>query len=266
MSPRGSAADSPGEVHDRLLRWHGQVRAAIASQRLDLPFARVFITDDLPEVYDLNLVAVTTQVPPAVLLRSVERIAVTAQWEHRRVEIDDPAVAATLRAPLIDAGYAEQRFVTMALTGPSELGDDLIPSTAVVAIAAQRDLGRRLIAEEPWADSEALIDQMTDREHRLGRVAGGRAVIAPPDDPVSRCLLLVSDGLAEIDTVSTLDTHRGQGWSRAVMRRAIDAARDLGAEDVVLVADADDWPRAWYRRLGFREVGRSFAYLRAPER
>lgn len=253
-------------MHDRLLRWHARVRAAITSQRLDLPFATVFITDNLPGVYDLNVVAVTSQVPPELLLRSVERIATTAQWEHRRVEIGDPAVAAPLRAPLVDAGYSEQAFVTMALKGSSELGDDTTRSTAVVDIAAQRDLGRRLTAEEPWANSEALLDQMAEREQRLGRVAGARAVIAPPDDPVSRCLLLVADGLAEIDAVSTLDSHRGQGWSGAVIRRGIAAARDLGAEDIALVADADDWPRAWYRRLGFREVGRSFAYLRTPER
>lgn len=262
MSRQKPAGDS-GDVHDRLLRWNTEVRTAIVSRRLDLPFASAFITDDLPGVYDLNVIAVTTVVPPAVLLRSIERIATAAQWRHRRVEIDDPAVAEPLRAPLSDAGYSEEQLVTMALATPPDPGP--AHPTAVVDIAAQRDLSRRLTAQEPWADSEALIDQMTVREQRLGRVTGGRAVVAPPDDPVSRCLLLVTDGLAEIDAVGTLDAHRGQGWSNAVMHRAIREAYDLGIPDVVLVADADDWPRTWYRRLGFREVGRSFAYLRAPE-
>ena len=31
---------------------------------------------------------------------------------------------------------------------------------------------------------------------------------------------------------------------------------------VFLVADADDWPLVWYRRLGFAEVGRSWLLTR----
>ena len=258
-------------LHARLTGWHLRVRAAMASQRLDLPFAVCVITDDLPGVYDLNLMTVTAQVPPAVLLRSVERVAATAGWRHRRVEVDSPSIADRLRAPLTDAGYTEERFVTMALTGtPSSTvagdGQESRP-TAVIDVDEQLDLARAVTAQESSADSDELIGQLVERERRLTRVAAGRVVVAPPEAPVSRCLLLEEPegGLTEIDAVSTLVNHRGQGWSDAVMRRAVAEARAHGTEHVVLVADDADWPKTWYQRLGFTTVGRSWAFRRYPE-
>lgn len=255
-------------LHDRVTGWHLRVRTAIASQRLDLPFAVCVIADDLPAVFDLNLMIVTTHVPPAVLLRSIEQVARTAGWSHRRIEVDAAAVADRLREPLIAAGYTEERLVTMALSDgavPQAVDGQRAPRpTAVVDIDAHPRLARAVSAQGPWADSDELVDQMLERERRLAGVTGCRVVVAPADAPVSRCLLLRDDGLAEIDAVSTLLDHRGQRWSDAVVRRAIAEARAHGAQQIVLVADDDDWPMTWYRRLGFRVVGRSSAFRRDP--
>ncbi len=262
MSGAGAEAARLAAVHTRLAEWQMHVRAAMATRRLDLPFATYVMTDDLPDIYDLNLAVVTAPVSPQVLLRSVDKVAEAAGWTHRRIEIDDVAVADRLRTPLLAAGLTEQRFVTMML--------DAVPPTpaakqsAVVDIGAQLDLARAVTAEQPWADGDRILDQFAERERRLAGVAGGRAVIAPPDAPVSRCLLLTDGRLFEIDALVTLEAHRAQGWSRAVVQGAIDHCRALDAEHIVLVADDDDWPKAWYRRLGFREIGHSFAFQRTP--
>lgn len=257
-------------LHERVTGWHLRVRMAMASQRLDLPFAVCVITDELPHVYDLNLMTVTAAVPPAVLLRSIDQVAATAGWRHRRIEVDSQALADRLRGPLTAAGYTEERFVTMALTEtppPTAVGDGgASRPTAIVDIDEQIDLACAVTAQEPWADSTELVDQMVERERRLARVAHARAVVAPPDAPVSRCLLLEEPGggLVEIDAVSTLIDQRGQRWSDAVVRRAVAAARERSDVHVVLVADDADWPRAWYERLGFTVVGRSWAFRRYP--
>lgn len=256
-----------GALHDRVTAWHLRVRGGMATQRLDLPFAIGVITDDLPDVYDLNLVNVTAHVPPAVLLRAVERLASSARWPHRRIEIDDARIADRLRGPLTDAGYTEERLATMALAdapAPARREPPSARSTALVDRDEHDDLARAVTAQEPWADSDALVDQMMERERRLHRITNGRVVIAPPDAPVSRCMLLEErpGGLNEIDAVSTLVDHRGQGWSEAVVRRAIAEARSRDAEQIVLVADLDDWPLSWYGRLGFQVVGHSFSYHR----
>jgi ribosomal protein S18 acetylase RimI-like enzyme len=258
-------------THARLAQETLELRSMIISRRLDLPFGVALIADDLASVYDLNFMAVTRPVSAGILLTSVDRIAAEAGWKHRRLEIDDPRIADNLRGALTDAGYEEERLETMVLDHDAYLRAPAGPPTSrkadVVAIAAQLDLARTVTSQEPWADSQEIVDQMIERERRLGQTGRARAVIAPPDVPVSRCLLLTHAGgeLTEIDAVSTLAEHRGQRWSQTVMRRAIAEAHTKGTAEIVLVADADDWPREWYARLGFRTVGRSSAFARRPD-
>lgn len=249
-------------LHRRLLAASDRLRAALATQRLELPFAVCLINEDLPAVHDTNVVIVTAQVPPAVLVRSVDRLAATAGWAHRRIEVDDPAVERRLRQPLLDAGYQLQRYVTMALG--RELPAPGAAPAMIVDVGDQLALSRALLRQQPWARSNALVDQFARRERLLARHAGARVAIAPPDEPVSRALLLRHGDLLEIDDVGTLTDHRGRGWSRAVLDRAITHGREIDASDIVLVAAGDDWPRRWYERLGFREIGWSAAFVRTP--
>lgn len=206
----------------------------------------------------------TSAVPPTVLVRSVEKVAGTAGWRHRRIEADDPTVADRLRSGLLAAGYVEERYVTMRLATAPPAATGPIPAAAVVDVGHQRDLARQVTAQEPLADRDAVVDQMLEQDRRLARIAGARAVVAPPDAPVSHCLLLHHGAITEIDAVSTLAAARGRGWSTAVMRRAIAEAIASDAGEVVL-ADADDWPRIWYERLGFVSVGTSSAFRRDPD-
>jgi predicted GNAT family acetyltransferase len=55
--------------------------------------------------------------------------------------------------------------------------------------------------------------------------------------------------------VATVPDHRGREYARAVVVGAARTARGAGAEFVFLVADANDWPKELYRRLGFDELG-----------
>ena len=49
--------------------------------------------------------------------------------------------------------------------------------------------------------------------------------------------------------------HRGRGHGDALVARALELAGAAGCDLVVLEASADDWPRHWYARRGFAEVG-----------
>jgi predicted N-acetyltransferase YhbS len=64
--------------------------------------------------------------------------------------------------------------------------------------------------------------------------------------------------------VNTLEEHRGRGVGRAVVLAAAAAARASGADLVFLDADADDWPRLLYGRLGFDPVGEAWEFIRRP--
>ena len=265
---RRSPALPAATLHARLTGLERRIREALATRRDALPFGEMLVTGDLPLVYDHNLVLVDAPAPAHEVIATVEDRARTAGWGHRNVETADPAIADALRAEFLAAGYREERFVTMALLRPPQAAAPVTATgatTAVVDIAAQEPLARALLAEEPWAQRADVLDQFAERERRIARVVPARAVVAPADDPASRCLLLSDGALADIDAVATLTSHRGAGLSRAVMRRAVAEARADGAEHIMLVADDRDWPRQWYGRLGFVEVGRVTQFRRWPE-
>lgn len=250
-------------LHDALTAVAWQRRLAMGADGVDLGWGAAIVTADLPSVFDQNVVWVREAAEPEHVLRTTEEIGADAGWLHRTIEVSDQAVAAHLQPALTAAGFAEIRNVTMVLRvnlEPSgEPGD-----TAVVSIEEQKALGRALLAEEPWATSDAILDQFAQREGRLAEVTDGRAVVAPAAAPVSRSLLLSDGGFFEVDSVMTLSQHRGKGWSSAVMQRAMQIGVASG-RPVVLVADESDWPRQWYERLGFWSVGVLSVFRRWPD-
>jgi GNAT superfamily N-acetyltransferase len=58
-----------------------------------------------------------------------------------------------------------------------------------------------------------------------------------------------------VESVLTDPAARGRGHADALLARILTMAADAGCDLVVLEADADDWPREWYARRGFRPVG-----------
>jgi predicted GNAT family acetyltransferase len=76
---------------------------------------------------------------------------------------------------------------------------------------------------------------------------------------------LYTDGAdAQIEDVGTLPEHRGQGYATAVVLAAAAVARSDGADFSFLVADAEDWPKGLYRRLGFDELGNYTKFFAPP--
>ena len=90
---------------------------------------------------------------------------------------------------------------------------------------------------------------------RFFAVRGGGEVVAYVD--------LYHDGrTAQIEDLATLEEHRGRGYASALVLRALEEARQAGCDLVFLVADAEDWPKLLYGRLGFVELGRYVKLIR----
>ena len=98
------------------------------------------------------------------------------------------------------------------------------------------------------ADLDAFIDE------RLS--LGGWRLWAVGDEPVAMAAMTsVVAGTARITPVYTLPEHRGRGYGSAVTTAVSQAARDAGAEHVLLFTDlANPTSNSVYQRIGYRPV------------
>nr|WP_255566772.1 GNAT family N-acetyltransferase [Iamia sp. SCSIO 61187] len=114
--------------------------------------------------------------------------------------------------------------------------------------------------------SEAAIDDLVRREAFADahlRIVD-LAVLGGDGVPVAGTQLRIDGATAAIEAVLCDPDHRGRGFATALVADAVRRAREAGCDLVWLLAYADDWPRRWYERLGFVDVGaRWVAHRRA---
>jgi ribosomal protein S18 acetylase RimI-like enzyme len=63
--------------------------------------------------------------------------------------------------------------------------------------------------------------------------------------------------------VLVLERFRGRGFGKALTAHALDGSRRLN-DLTFLVADANDWPRQLYSKIGFEAVGSTWVFTRRP--
>ena len=131
------------------------------------------------------------------------------------------------------------------------------------------DLGRRAstgeararVSPSPQRDADPRHPALASGSARKPGRAGRRAVderrfaVLAAGRPAAFCELYSSDGIGQVELVTTLPEYRNRGYGRAIVSAAVAASRDQGDELVFLVALADDWPRQLYQRIGFQQAG-----------
>jgi len=210
------------------------------------------------------------------LAGAVERALAPTVPAHRRITVADERLGESLAPGFATLGWTVERLTVMVLRGgpghdrgtragdaPAEAG----PAAEEVTARALRPLLGRLLRAMPHVRDEETVRQLLEEGDLTGRVAATRRFAAPAGGPyAAACRLHLDGGLAEIDDVGTLEDQRRRGLGGAVLEAALGAARAGGRDLVFLLADEHDWPRAWYRRLGFVPVGARWAFTRAPGR
>lgn len=234
------------------------------------------LVERLPQVWDLNFIRVDAAPRRRAAVRlaaEAERLFAPTALSHRRVTVDDERLGETLAPGFAGLGWTVERLTLMVLRlrpGPAAAGTRR-PGPRPPAAAAEettldalRPLLGRLLAAMPHVRDEDTVRQLLGESELTGRVAGTRRFGAPAGGPyAAACRLhLDGDGLAEIDDVGAAEDRRREGLGGAVVAAALDAARADGRDLTYLLADEDDWPRAWYRRLGFVPAGRRWAFAR----
>lgn len=217
------------------------------------------VDERYPLRHDSNYVVVTReQVSPDDLARELEALRLPMAL------LPDAAQGEALAAALAPQGWGVHEGLLMALRRPP---DRPAPPADVreVDVEALRPLRRALLLEYPWATPE-VADELLDVKAEIARRVTLRAFAAFVDGEVASYVdLYLADGVAQLEDLATAPAHRNRGLARAVVLRAVDAARAAGAGFVFLAAAADDWPQELYRKLGFDDVGR-YVKLIHPDR
>jgi GNAT superfamily N-acetyltransferase len=143
--------------------------------------------------------------------------------------------------------------------------DRIVDTSEVVEIEESRiwPSRERYLRTYEWCNDDDTASQMHAAYKAWMRAGNGiDLAVVREGEPVSFAVLWRRGSVAQIEDVATLEEHRGQGLSRAVVTRALDLAYQRDAELVFLVADADDWPRDFYAKLGFDELTNVHQFLK----
>jgi ribosomal protein S18 acetylase RimI-like enzyme len=218
------------------------------SRTVASPYGRAVYTDEVPKRSDGNYLWVESEASAEELVAEARRL------ERPLIFVPDPELGGRLAPWFAEHGWRIDRHLVMAqLREPERQADlSLVRELEEEALRPPR---RRLLEGQPWATPE-LVEQLFAAKALIGERVTARFLGIEVDGEIVSYSDLYTDGAdAQIEDVGTVPEQRGRGYATAVILAASARARKAGADFVFLVADADDWPKELYRRLGFDELG-----------
>lgn len=193
---------------------------------------------------------------------AAEAERVQAELGHRRVIL--PVGRTDLVEGFRELGWDPDHFLFMAYRGPSEQVDTA--RTEDVRPEQIRQLREAIIREWQTDADDKTVSDILAADMLQAKAVGARIFgIVEDGVVVSSAQLYSNEGVAQVEEVATLPEHRGRGYAKALVTRAVEEALAGDHEFIFLVADGDDWPKELYNRLGFEEVGSRFAFLKRSE-
>jgi ribosomal protein S18 acetylase RimI-like enzyme len=246
-------------MRDELVRsYEFMARGDMSGTReVESPFGRAVYTDELPRRLDGNYLWVDRSAEPE------ELVAEAARLERRLIFVPDPELGDELAPWFEQQGWRIDRHVVMAQLRKPDRDADL-SLVHEVAEPDLREARKRVLANEPWATPQVL-DQIFASKALIGeRVRTRFFAVKLEGEVVSYSDLYLDESDAQVEDVGTVPERRNEGHASTVVLGAIAEARQAGADFVFLVADANDWPKELYGKLGFDVVGHYTKFFAPP--
>jgi GNAT superfamily N-acetyltransferase len=244
-------------MRDELLEFELSLDLKISDEVVAYDWGRAFLCPTLPLVWDLNWILIEREGMAAdEVIAAAEEVL--ASFEHRAVAIRSEADGARLAREFEDVPDWEVE-TTIYMTWRGETDRRAKSEARETRLADCEDLRRELIRSglPPEATNpEETADQLLEMDRRFSAAAGGRWFVAPAEDPASACCLFSGEGIGQVEEVVTLPAARGRGLAQTAILAAVAASQEAGHRVTFLSADADDWPRLMYEKLGFEPGGR----------
>jgi ribosomal protein S18 acetylase RimI-like enzyme len=219
---------------------------------------------ECPLRHDSNYLLVGSPPPgvdAAALAAEADRVQGPAGLRHRCVMVRDAAAGERLAPGFAALGWKAFRGVVMAHRRPAapRPGTPPVARTDAESLRVAREAE---ILRYPWGTPEVARQILDARSHIP--VETRHYAVFVDGEPASWAELYLDGDAAQVEAVATVGRFRNRGYAGAVVLHAVAEARRAGAGLVFLCADADDWPRDLYRRLGFDGIGAYAKFTRTP--
>ncbi|MDQ3646109.1 MAG: GNAT family N-acetyltransferase [Actinomycetota bacterium] len=255
---------------DALARIHTferSVQEKLAERTVESRWGTYFFNDTFNRIWDLNGLRVMGY-PDGIEVEAVRSEAEgMAEAEKRtpKLYVEEGALASELAPGLTAAGWSTSRFMHMVHRGalPEEIEG---PRVEQVSWGTLRPLVLESTGRQPYAQDPEDRRQLVDRVTALADALTVVFFMGYADGvPASYCHLYSDGDTAQIEEVATLSEYRGRGLATVVVAQAMSYAAAAGHDFIYLVADADDWPKDMYAKLGFEPVGYSQDFYKRKE-
>lgn len=244
---------------ERALAFLRGLDEARAERRVRLDGALVVFADSLPLVHDQNKAIAARGLAledlPA-LVDEVERLQSASALRHRKIAFDDEAACTDFGDWFRRRGWRQRPLRVMVHRGPAPL-PGAVGQAREVDPRELRGAAHAFAAEEPWGRSPEARRQVVAGDALTGRAVSERAFAVAASGGssiVAYCRLYSRDGVGQIENVTTLSAHRRHGYARSLVSLALRVSLEVN-ELTFLVAEGADWPRHFYARMGFVDVG-----------
>ena len=232
-----------------------------AARRIDPVLGGVALfNDQVPNVWFANQIRLDAEADMTAgeVTAEAERVQGAASLGHRQVIVYDGAAGTRLAPGLRALGWDVERVMVMVQQEAPE--EPLVTSSVRELLDGSWRRFRHHTNEDLEPETKR---QMAVARERLIETVGLRMFGIDLDGVVASGCDFFSDGAtAQIEAVGTLAPYRNRGLAKQVVWRCVEEARSLGHNLIFLLADADDWPRTLYRRMGFKEIGSFYEFAK----
>ncbi|MEU7860903.1 GNAT family N-acetyltransferase [Nonomuraea sp. NPDC049141] len=229
-----------------------------AGRTVEVPGGFAVLNERYSGSYDDNKLVVWSGTDPGAVLKAADQVL--AERAYRLVNVDDDRLGQAYAPAFEAAGYTHEINVVMVFRGTFPHDAAPVEHLDLPALLPTLRAGWRETLPEA---ADEVIDQLARRvEERLrgADTVGFRGVRAENGELAARADIYTHAGVTQIEDLYTGDRHRGRGHARTLMRALL--AEAAASDLVFLVADAGDWPKNFYERLGFQAAGHTHSFLR----
>jgi GNAT superfamily N-acetyltransferase len=226
----------------------------VADALVEIPEGWVARTPSLRWVYYLNHVRVNVPIETSEAVSLLEQHM--GDMPYRHLVIGDEPTGERVTAALRPAGWEIGRDVHMAFTGEVDLGLDTSAVTEIPEEDAVGLMTRWVSEDEDCRGKPEMIREIVEAVRLAWRARNARRyAVRNPDGTVAAMTMLFSDGsVAQVEDVYVTPEARGHRLGRTLVTHAVRQAVESRHDVVWLVANAEDWPKELYVKIGFEPV------------